>query len=246
VSARRLAVAFASMLMAGCGVTRLQSARTTPRGLTRTTIGESLVYLGDRGFRVIEGVPPIPLDIMVRHGATDRVDWGIRLLFGLGLLGDVKWNLLDPARATALSVSAGTGAAVDSSAGIIHVPLTVSASHNVRPWFIPYAAVGYGTYWIIGYGEPMPGVSYAGRSYTGDGLLMLHAGIELTRATGRALLLEYSVGVPVVNDPGDFYGFATNQFFSIAFRTGRGNIYGRGLDRSRGPEEPSGRPATVD
>jgi hypothetical protein len=25
-----------------------------------------------------------------------------------------------------------------------------------------------------------------------------------------------------VNDPGDFYGFATNQFFSIAFHTGGG------------------------
>ena len=73
-------------------------------------------------------------------------------------------------------------------AWILHVPLTVSASHNVRPWFIPYAAVGYGTYWVIGYGDPTPGVSYAGRSYTGDGLLMLHAGVELTRATGRALL----------------------------------------------------------
>jgi len=218
-------------------VTRLQSARTTPRGHTRTTIGESSVYLGDRGFTV--GPPPIPPDIMVRHGATDRVDWGIRLLFGLGLLGDVKWNLLDPARATALSVSAGAGGAVDSSAGLIHVPLTVSASHNVRPWFIPYAAVGYGTYWVIGYGNQTPGVSYAGRSYTGDGLLMLHAGIELTRATGRAFFLEYSVGLPVVHDPGDFYGFATNHFFSIAFRTGRGSLYSRGLDPHPGPNAPS-------
>ena len=56
-------------LLLGCGVTRLQSARTTPRGLTRTTIGPSLVHLGDRGF-TLEGVPAIPLDIMVRHGAT--------------------------------------------------------------------------------------------------------------------------------------------------------------------------------
>jgi len=243
VIARRLALAFGLVLLAGCGVTRLQSARTTPRGHTRTTIGESLVYLGDRGFKV-EGVPAIPLDLMVRHGATDRVDWGIRLLFGLGLLGDVKWNLLDPARPTALSVSVGTGAAVDSGV-VLHVPVTVTASHNVRPWFIPYAAVGYGTYWIIGYGEQMPGVSYAGRSYTGDGLLMLHAGVELTRATGRAFFLEYGVSLPVVNDPGDFYGFATNHFFSIAFRTGRGRILSRGLDPNPAPDGPAG-PANVD
>jgi hypothetical protein len=239
VIARRLAVAFGLVLLAGCGVTRLQSARTTPRGHTRTTIGTSLVHLGDRGFHVYGDIPAVPLDIMVRRGATDRVDWGIRLLFGLGLLGDVKWNLLDPARATALSISAGAGGAVDAG-GIIHVPVTVSASHNVRPWFIPYAAVGYGAYWVIDYGDRMPGVSYAGRSYTGDGLLMLHAGIELTRATGRAFLLEYSVGLPVVNDPGDFYAFATNHFFSLAFRTGRGRILSRGLDPNPAPDGPAG------
>lgn len=227
MSARRtaLAVAFVLLVPAGCGVTRLQSARTTPRGETRTTIGGSLIYLGDRGFN-LEGVRPTPLDLMVRHGATDRVDWGIRLFFGLGLLGDVKWNLLAPDRATALSVSGGFGAGYDAAA-VLHVPLTVSASHSFRPWFTPYAAVGYGTYWIIGYGEPMPGVTFTSRSGTGDGLLMLHAGLELSRATGRALMLEYSVGLPVVNDPGDRYGFATNHFFSIAFRTGRGSVITR-------------------
>jgi hypothetical protein len=213
-------LALACALVAGCGVTRLQSARTTPRGEIRTTIAGSAVHMGDRGFR-IAGIAALPLDIMVRHGATDRVDWGIRLFFGLGLLGDVKWNLLDPARATALAVSAGAGASGDPAATVLHVPLTITASHSVRPWFTPYAAIGYGTYWIFGYGERQPGVTYAGRSGTGDGQLMLHAGIELSRATGRALLLEYSVGVPVVNDPGDHYGFATNQFFSIGFRTGR-------------------------
>ena len=210
----------AGVLAGGCGVTRLQSARPTPRGETRTTIGGSLVHMGDRGYR-IAGVTALPLDVMVRHGATDRVDWGIRLFFGLGVLGDAKWNLLDPARATALSISAGAGGAIDASAQVLHIPLTVSASHSFRPWFTPYGAVGYGTYWIFGYGERQAGVSYADRWGTGDGLVTLHAGLELARATGRALLLEYSVTLPVVNDPGDSYGFATNHFFSIAFRTGR-------------------------
>jgi hypothetical protein len=219
-------LAIGAMLAPGCGVTRLQSARTTPRGETRTTIAGSAVHMGDRGFR-IGGTAALPLDVMVRHGATDRLDWGIRLFFGLGLLGDVKWNLLDPARATAVSISAGAGGAVDASGTVIHIPLAVTASHSIRPWFTPYAAVGYGTYWIIGYGDREPGVSYAGRSYTGDGLLMLHAGLELSRATGRALFLEYSVGVPVVNDPGDHYGFATNQFFSIGMRTGRDSYAAR-------------------
>jgi hypothetical protein len=231
VIGRRVAVApvlgtFAALLSTGCGVTRLQSARPTPRGETRTTIAGSLVHMGDRGFDV-GGVKALPLDIMVRHGATDRVDWGIRLFFGIGVLGDVKWNLLDPARATAVSISAGAGGAVEASAKVLHVPLTVSASHSFRPWFTPYAAVGYGTYWIFGYGERRSGVSYADRWWTGDSLITLHTGLELSRATGRAVLLEYSVGLPAVNDPGDFYGFATNHFFSIAIRTGRNGFSSR-------------------
>lgn len=200
-------------------MTRLQTARTVPPGETQTTVAVSLVHLGDRGFR-FEGLPAVPIDVMVRHGVTDRVDWGLRTFIGLGLLTDVKWNLLSPERRTALSISSGVGVAADAG-GVIHVPLTVSASHAVRPWFTPYAAVGYGTYWIFGYKQPEPGVMYAPRSYTGDGLLSLHAGIELVRASGRALLLEYSIATPIVDDPGDFYEFATNHFFSIAFHTGR-------------------------
>lgn len=213
------ALAFVCAAASGCGVTRLQSARTTPRGETRTTIAGSAVHMGDRGFR-IGGTAALPIDVMVRHGATDSVDWGVRLFFGLGALGDVKWNLLDPARATAIAVSAGLGVGRDAGT-VVNVPVTISASHSVRPWFTPYTAVGYGSYWIFNYGDREPGVSYASRWWTGDGLLMLHAGVELARATGRALLLEYTVTVPAVNDPGDHYGFATNQLFTIGFRTGR-------------------------
>jgi hypothetical protein len=237
VIARRLALAIAVVSLAGCGMTHLQTARTTPRGLTRTTIGMSLAHLGDRGFEVA-GVPAVPLDLMVRTGATDRVDWGVRLLLGIGMLGDVKWNLLDPSRATALSVSGGAGWSAEEAGWLIHVPLTVTASHSLRPWFTPYAAVGYSTFWVNGYGNPRSGVTYADRSWTGDGLLMLHAGLELSRATGRAFFLEYSVGLPVVNDPGDFYGFATNQFISIAFRTGQGGYTDRRSSAPDGPAPP--------
>jgi hypothetical protein len=227
VTGRGLAIALALVVSAGCGVTRLQTARTVPRGITQTTIGGSLVYLGDRAGTDISGVPAIPLDVMVRHGATERVDWGIRNFFGLGLLLDVKWNLLSPERRTALSISGGFGAAAERGA-VLHVPLTISVSHTVRPWFTPYAAVGYGTYWIFRYGEPESGMTYAPRTGTGDGLLMVHAGIELQRASGRALMLEYSVDFPIVNDPGDFYGFGTNHFFSIAFHTaGGGRMFAR-------------------
>ncbi|HET6146642.1 MAG TPA: hypothetical protein VFH68_03865 [Polyangia bacterium] len=219
---------------AGCGLSRLQTARTVPRGQTQTTIAASVLHTSDRGF-----LPLAPLDLMVRHGATDRVDWGVRLFFGAGALGDVKWNLLAPERRTAVSLSAGLGAAYtgsgagESSAtsqpsgGTVHAPVTISASHAVLPWFTPYAAVGYGAFWIIGYGTRDPAQSYAPRSGTGDGLLTLHAGVELARASGRALLLEYTYARPVVSDPGDSFEFAVNQFISVAFHTGRGSAFER-------------------
>jgi hypothetical protein len=223
---RGVAIALCLGGTSGCGVTRLQTARTVAREQTRTTIAASLVHTGDRGFSV-EGFPAIPLDIMVRHGATDHVDWGVRSFFGFGALADVKWNLLAPERRTALAISAGLGGAADPAGKVAHVPVTISASRELLPWLTPYAAVGYGSYWIFGYGEPVPGTSYAPRTWTGDGLLMLHAGVELARASGRAVLLEYSYARPVVNDPGDFYGFAANQFFSIGFHGGREPLISR-------------------
>jgi len=49
---------------------------------------------------------------------------------------------------------------------------------------------------------------------------MLHIGVEFSRASGRALLLEYAHARPVVNDPSDFYSFTSNHFFSIGLHTG--------------------------
>jgi hypothetical protein len=211
---------------AGCGVTRLQTARTVPRGETITTVAASLVHAGDRGF-TIQGVPIVPIDVMVRHGATERVDWGVRTFLGLGLLADAKWNLLPPEGRTAVAVSAGLGGARDAGVGVVHVPVTVTASRTFLPWLTPYLAVGYGAYWIFGYGEPEPAGSYAPQTWTGDGLLMMHVGVELARASGRAVLFEYTYARPLVDDPGDFYGFATNQFFSVAFHGGREPLLAR-------------------
>jgi hypothetical protein len=118
------------------------------------------------------------------------------------------------------------GAASDSGF-VLHVPVTLTASAALLPWLTPYVAVGYGTYWIFGRGPPDLATNYAPRTGTGDGLLMLHVGVELARASGRALMLEYTYARPVVDDPGDFYGFGTNQFFSLAFHTGSGPTFSR-------------------
>ena len=219
-------IGLAVVAAAGCGVTRLQTARTVPRGENRTTVAAGIVT-NDQENNFDSHVNGVPLDIMVRHGATDQIDWGVRLFLGLGILGDVKWNLLPSESRTALALSAGLGGASDTGADserradVLHVPLTVTASRDLLPWLTPYAAIGYSTYWIFNYGVADPSAQYAPRSGTGDGLLMLHVGIELSRASGRALLLEYAYARPVVNDPGDFYGFATNHFFSIGVHTGR-------------------------
>lgn len=222
--ARALAAAIA-VLGAGCGMTHLQTARTVAPGTTTVTLGASLVDTSDRG-TTVAGFPIVPLEVMVRHGLSERVDFGVRTFVGLGLLADAKWNLLPADRAAALSLSAGIGAASDG--GFVgHVPVTLTASRALAPWLTPYLAIGYGAYWIFGRAPPDPTQSYAPRTWTGDGLLMLHAGVELARASGRALLLEYTYARPVVDDPGDFYGFGTNQFVSIAFHTGRDPTFSR-------------------
>ena len=208
----------------GCGVTRLQTARTIPAGETRTTVAATLVR---NDLRDQFTLTDLPVDVMVRHGVTPRTDFGVRLFFGFGALADVKWNLLAPERKTALAISGGFGAAADPSSNngtaILHVPVTVTLSRDLSPWLACYGAVGYGTYWIIGNGYRDPTMIYADRTVTGDGLVNLHAGLELSTSTGRAVLFEYGYIRPIVNDPGDLYSFTASHLFSIAFRTGRGS-----------------------
>jgi hypothetical protein len=67
---------------------------------------------------------------------------------------------------------------------------------------------------------------------------MLHAGPADARDR-RAFFLEYSVACQWSTIRGTST-FATNHFFSIAFRTGRGNLYGRGLDPHRVPTDCRG------
>lgn len=212
-----------SILLTGCGLTSLQTARTVPRGQTQTTVAVSYLRNDQPQFFV----PYVPLDLMVRHGATDQIDFGARAFLGLGILGDVKWNLLPRDRRTALAVSVGAGGAAypGSYKGteIVHVPVGVTASHAVTSWFTPYASIGYGAYWIFNYADRDPTMTYAARTGTGDGLLMAHLGIELSGVSGRALLLEYTYARPVVDDPGDQFSFTTNHFFSIGFHTGDGS-----------------------
>ncbi|HEX7599489.1 MAG TPA: hypothetical protein VF518_14830, partial [Polyangia bacterium] len=121
-------IGLAVVAAAGCGVTRLQTARTVPRGETRTTVAAGIVT-NDQENNFKSHVNGLPLDLMVRHGATDQIDWGLRLFLGLGLPADVKWNLVPAQSRTALALAGGFGAATDSGfesnkyAEVLHVPL---------------------------------------------------------------------------------------------------------------------------
>jgi len=232
----RLALAGAvCWLAAGCGLAQLQTAKTTPRGKTRTTIGGTVITSGlDNARRVgftapetISPMFPLPIHLDVRHGVSDRVDFGVRLQWGaLGALADVKVNLLPPEGRAALALSGGVGGALwfnNDGFSILNVPVTLTASVEIEPWFTPYAAVGYRALWEWGADDPvMPGSQATSPRGAGEGWLAAYAGIELRRATGRAVLFEYGRFIPVTHDSGHAYWIAPTNLFSIAFRTGEG------------------------
>jgi hypothetical protein len=219
---------------AGCGLAQLQTAKTLARGKTRTTVGGTVVTSGlDNARRVgftppeaISPMFPLPIHLEVRHGVGDRVDFGVRLQWGLGAAADVKVNLLPPEGRAALALSGGVGGAAwgnNDGFYILHVPVTFTASVEVEPWFTPYAAVGYRALWQWGRdNELMPGSQATSPTGPGEGCVVAYAGIELRRATGRAVLFEYGRMIPVVHDSGHAYWIAPTNLFSIAFRTGEG------------------------
>ena len=223
---------------AGCVVANLQTARTLPAGTTRTTIGDTLVTSGlgngrptrfrDPSANPLSYVPP---DLQVRHGLSERVDIGGRLLLGLGIVGDVKVNLLPPGSRAALALSAGVGFAfglADAPVYVLHLPATLLASYDVAPWLTPYAAIGYRGYWVWGADDPeLSDYNYTAPTGPGEGLVVVYLGVELRRASGRALLLEYGRLIPAVDDPGHPFTSISSHLFSIGFRTGDGSAFER-------------------
>lgn len=231
----RLALAgVACCLAAGCGLAHLQTAKTLPRGKTRTTIGDTLITSGLENGRPPQNIAPqvinplalIPLHLQVRRGITDRIDIGGTLLWGIGIGGDVKVNLLPPEWRAALAVSGGVGGAVwlnNDGIYVLQVPATVTGSVEVAPWFTPYAAVGYRALWAWGADDQtMVGSQATSPTGAGEGWVAAFAGVELRRATGRAVLFEYGRIIPVTHDSGHAYWMAPSNMFSIAFRTGEG------------------------
>jgi len=236
-AARRLL--YAALLASGCGFGQLQTARTTPAGMTQATFGHTLVSSGFKN----GNEPPstdatfvlpfvfVPPHLELRRGLTDNVDIGARLTFGIGFTADVKVNLLPADLPLALSISAGAGPAVslgEKGIYILHVPASVSASYDVAGWFTPYAGVGYHGIWMWGEDDPnQPNYNYTAPMGRGEGLLTPIGGIALGRRAGWGLLIEYGRLVTAWHDPGHGYTFVPAHLFSIAVRTGRASPFER-------------------
>jgi hypothetical protein len=225
---RRLALACGlSGLATGCGLAHLQTAKTLPSGTTRTITGGTVVTSDLDNARRVASMPPtsirpnfpLPVHLEVRHGVSDRVDLGWRLLWGLGAAADVKVNLLPPESRAALALSGGIGGAWwlnNDGFYVLQVPATLTASVEVAPWFTPYAAAGYRALWQWGRDDPlMPGSQDTSPRGPGEGWVAVYAGIELRRASGRAVMFESGRVIPVVHDSGHAYWMAPSHLFSI-------------------------------
>ncbi len=226
-------------LVGGCGYGHLQTARTTPRGAIDIAVGQGLVYnktiemrreAEDGGQGV--SISNLPIMINSRLGLTDRLDIGLRLLLVGGLLADTKVNFLHPKSPWALSGSVGFGAAADVStkgAYLVHLPLWLRASYDFKFGLTPYVALGYSFFWIYGRdADPVIGATYLDRSGTGDQLVTAAVGLQQKLGRHVALLLEYNLWQPVVDDPGDFFSFERSHIVIFGVRI-RGRIYGRPL-----------------
>lgn len=244
ITRRPAALTLLVLVVGGCGLAQLQTARTVPAGATRVTLGESLVTSAlQNGIEPQTPFPgpiaatfPIPgTEIIVRRGVTDRVDVGGRFLLGpAGVTVDAKWNLLPPDRRVALALMGGAGAALamlsydDFEVTTAHLPISILASVDLAAWLTPYVAVGYRGLWMWGADDPrLPDYNSTAPTGRGEGLLAAHAGVELRAASGRGFLLEYGYLSPLWHDPGHGYHFIASHIVSVGYRTGDGSTSSR-------------------
>lgn len=203
-----------------CGYGLLQTARTVPAGEVELEVGGGLLSNALAEERAY-GSANLPLEVGARFGASDRVDVGARLFLGAGVLADAKVGLLDPASPFALAVQAGVGAARDlgGDGAVLHVPVNLVASYDLGAHVTPYAALGWGSFWVFGRDPVVPdaGATAVARTGTGDGLALGTLGVEL-KVGPLGLLGEYRYWKPVLDDPGDGFGFVDEHLFLLGVR----------------------------
>lgn len=205
-------VAVIALLAAGCATGQYQTAHTLPKGDLRVTISDA--YLTNESGRAIPVLP----QLAVRYGFTQRLDAGASLFLSTGALLDGKYNLRSPTADLALAIRAGAGWATEflSNGSVFHLPVSVLASYRFGA-LEPYAAVGYGAYWVFGRRPPNfdPDTRYAARTGTGDGNLLVSAGLEWKLGRVVSLLFDYTLLQPLLDDPGDSFSFVRNHQVGI-------------------------------
>lgn len=212
---------FFVIFLSGCGMGMLQTAKTTPAG----ELGGALAagYIHNEMIEV-RGVGPenFSANLGIRYGISDHMDIGATLFMGLGILPDIKYNFLPPENPLAVAVQAGFGAAHDLLAGatVLHLPFRAMSSYEIADGIVtPYVGISFGLYWIFGYGEEDESTeNLAPREGHGDGVLTVSAGLEFFNRGPTRLFFEYNYFKPVLNDPGDRYGFADNHVLLIGLR----------------------------
>jgi len=200
----------------------MQTAKTTPRGKLFVTGSAGYAYnemVDERGSSVSNVLP----QIHARYGVTEQLDVGVKVFLWGGGAVDTKINLISADSALAVSLLGGFAAAHDvldqhKNAWLLHVPLIALASYTLWDRVTPYAAFGYGFYWILGrsgISKEHPDASPAARKGHGDGLLQLSSGVEVTLTRRVTAIAEYDYWHPVVDDPGDYFSFADNHMFFL-------------------------------
>jgi hypothetical protein len=213
----------------GCGYGQFQTARTTPPGQVRFTVAQLYVQNKNVEERRV-WFYNFPQQVDFRVGLSEQVDLGAKLFLFGGLLADVKGNLIRNTSDFALAIHGGAGAAVVDKAfiefrtedpvTIVHAPIGVIASYRFLGQLSPYLGLDYGFYWIFGYDLDYrdPNQVYAKRAGYGDGVARITLGLEWELSRRLALLAEYDLLAPLVDDPGDNFAFVVNHIFGIGVR----------------------------
>jgi hypothetical protein len=207
----------------GCGYAVFQTAHTEAPGAVSVSAGLSTVSneLDDDPGAGRSVLTNLAGDSSVRVGITDQLDVGVAPFFVFGLRADAKLNLFDNAQPYALAPRLGVGySALDGSTYLAFAGLI--GSYRLGGWFEPYVSATLADYWVY-LDDPFqptlaPNERLAEREHTGNGLLQLALGAELSASKSVSFLFEYGRWLPIWNDPGDSYKFVENSLAGAALR----------------------------
>ena len=220
---RRLRAAALIPLLGGCAYGMHESARTVPPGRFSGAGAISFVTNTNTGARGGVGLRNFGVDLgMARVGVARHLDVGVGFLYGLGGRADVKLSPLPEDWRFALALRlGGGGAGLPDDVAMAYVGAL--ASYDFAFGLSPYLGCTFANHWIYGMNRdtPLPGQTLASRAGYGDGLLESAFGVRIfidrKARVPTSVSLEYSLWVPLQDDPGDGFSFILSHVASIGF-----------------------------